>query len=168
VVKVPLLVSLALLGLAVAPPVAEAKGWEEVHQTSDDVRVTVGPDGVATVQHHLRYRVVAGHFKSLDFAGVDPHADLVAESTILPEKGGEIPARVEANPRSPGAVRILYDEPRGLGRGVYVVDVKLVDGAALARRSRRGTRRFRSAVGTDGAPARFARAGGNDACFAKA
>ena len=118
-------VALALVALvALGPGVAEAKGWEEVHQTSDDVRVTVGADGVAMVQHHLRYRIVAGHFKTLDFAGLDPHADLVAESTILPEKGGAIPARIETNPKTPGAVHIAYDEPRGLGRGVYVVDVK--------------------------------------------
>src|SRR5207253_2807563 len=117
--RTPLLARLALLsfvtplGLTMAPH-AEAKGWEEVHQTSDDVRVTVGADGVAVVQHHLRYRIVAGRFKALEFAGLDPHAELVAESTILAEKGGEIPARVEANPRTPGAVRIAYDEPRGL------------------------------------------------------
>jgi hypothetical protein len=116
-------VLLAVIGLAIAP-LAQAKGWEEVHQTSDDVRVIVGADGVAMVQHHLRYRIVAGHFKTLDFDGLDSHAELVGQSTILPEKGGEIPARIESNPRTPGAVRIAYDEPRGLGRGVYVVDVK--------------------------------------------
>jgi hypothetical protein len=121
VLKAPLLVSLAV-AFAVALP-AQAKGWEEVHQTSDDVRVTVGADGVAMVQHHLRYRIVAGRFKALDFGGLDPHAELVAESVILPEKGGEIPARIVPNARTPGAVRIAYDEPRGLGRGVYVVDV---------------------------------------------
>ena len=103
---------------------ASAKGWEEVHQTSDDVRIIAAADGTATVVHHLRYRVVAGRFKALDFAGIDPHASLVAETTVLPEKGGEISARVEENPKTPGAVRIAYDEPRGLGRGVYVVDVK--------------------------------------------
>ena len=123
--RTPLLpLSLALVALAVGSRTADAKGWEEVHQTSDDVRVTVAADGVATVQHHLRYRIVAGHFKTLDFTGIDPRAELVAESTILPEKGGEIAARVEPNPKTPGAVRIAYDEPRGLGRGVYVVDVK--------------------------------------------
>ncbi len=121
--RTPLLLSLVLLAVAVAPR-AEAKGWEEVHQTSDDVRVTVSSDGVAMVQHHLRYRVVAGRFKTLDFAGVDPQAELVTDATILPEKGGEIAARVEVNSKALGAVRIAYDEPRGLGRGVYVVDVK--------------------------------------------
>ena len=126
--RAPLLLT---LGLAVgaaglfAAPIAEARGWEEVHQTSDDVRVTVGSDGVAMVQHHLRYRIVAGHFKTLDFTGVEPSADLVADTTALAEKGGELPAHVAPNPKSgvQGAVKIAFDEPRGLGRGVYVLDV---------------------------------------------
>ena len=105
-------------------PSVEARGWEEIHQTSDDVRVTVGADGMATVQHHLRYRIVAGHFKAFDFAGLDERAELIAESLVLPEKGGEIAAKVIVNPKTPGAVRIAFDEPRGLGRGVYVTDVK--------------------------------------------
>ncbi|MDB4944187.1 MAG: hypothetical protein JWP97_3721 [Labilithrix sp.] len=103
---------------------AAAKGWEEVHQTSDDVRLTVGPDGSALVTHHLRFRVVNGHFKAFDFTGVDAHAQLVTDAVVLPEKGGEIPAHVEENPKTPGAVRIVNDDPRGLTRGVYVVDVK--------------------------------------------
>ena len=102
---------------------AGARGWEEVHQTSDDVRVTVGADGIAVVQHHLRYRIVAGHFKTLDFTGVEPTAELVAETTALAEKGGELPAHVTPNPKTPGAVKIAFDEPKGIGRGVYVLDV---------------------------------------------
>ena len=105
-------------------PSSHAKGWEEVHQTSDDVRLTVGADGVATVQHHLRYRVVAGHFKTLDFTGVEPNAELASEATALLEKGGELPAHILANPKVPGALLIGFDEPRGIGRGVYVIDVK--------------------------------------------
>jgi len=105
-------------------PSAEGRGWEEIHQTSDDVRVTVAADGMATVQHHLRYRIVAGHFKAFDFTGLDERAQLIAESLVLPEKGGEIAAQVIVNPKTPGAVRISFDEPRGLGRGVYVTDVK--------------------------------------------
>ena len=116
---------------------ASARGWEEVHQTSDDVRVSVGADGIATVQHHLRYRVVAGHFKFFDFTGLEPNAELVTESTVLPEKGGEIEAHVIPNPKVDGAVRITFDEPRGLGRGVYVLDVRykldLVAAKALVR-----------------------------------
>ena len=51
------LLSLAAAALVARP--ASAGGWQEMHETSDDVRLDVGPDGVATVQHHLRYRVVA-------------------------------------------------------------------------------------------------------------
>lgn len=127
--RAPLLLRIVTLGLAAgaaglfAADAAEARGWEEVHQTSDDVRVSVGPDGVAMVQHHLRFRIVAGHFKTLDFTGVEPSADLVADTIALAEKGGELPAHVTPNPKTPGAVKIAFDEPRGLGRGVYVLDV---------------------------------------------
>ncbi|MBX3188155.1 MAG: hypothetical protein KF819_14130 [Labilithrix sp.] len=132
--KAPLLlVTLLALGAAASP--AQAKGWEEVHQTSDDVRVTVGPDGIATVNHHLRYRIVAGRFKSFDLEGLDPRAELVPETLVVPERGGEIAARVEVNPKVAGGVRIVFDQPppmtarekrlgTGLRRGAYVVDVK--------------------------------------------
>ena len=123
--KTPLLLAFALtLGATGFTSGAQARGWEEVHQTSDDVRLTVGADGIATVQHHLRYRVVAGHFKTLDFTGIEPNAEVVAESTALLEKGGELPAHILANPKVPGALLIAFDEPRGVGRGVYVIDVK--------------------------------------------
>lgn len=112
-----------LFVVAFVPRAAEAKGWEEVHQTSDDVRIRVAPDGTALVSHHLRYRVVAGHFMTLDFGGIDPSAELIPESQLLPEKGGSIPAHIEANPKVPGSVRISHEQAGGLGRGVYVIDV---------------------------------------------
>jgi hypothetical protein len=102
-----------------------ASSWQEMHETSDDVRVEVGPDGVGTVQHHLRYRIVAGRFKTFDVVGVDPRAELSPEAVMTPEKGGEeILARVEPVPKTPGTMRILIDEDKGVGRGAYVVDVK--------------------------------------------
>jgi hypothetical protein len=97
-----------------------------MHETSDDVRLEVGPDGVATVQHHLRYRIVAGHFKSFDLVGIDPRGQLATEAVLTPEKGngGEVLARIEPVAKTPGTVRILVDEGKGLTRGAYVVDVK--------------------------------------------
>ena len=104
---------------------AGAGGWQEMHETSDDVRLEVGPDGIATVQHHLRYRIVAGHFKTFDLVGVDPRAEVAPEAVLTPERGGaETLARVEPVAKSPGTLRILIDEGKGLGRGTYVVDVK--------------------------------------------
>jgi hypothetical protein len=109
-----------------------------MHETSDDVRLEVAPDGSAVVQHHLRYRVVAGHFKTIDVVGVDPHAEIAPEAVVTPEKGGaELPARAEPVEKSPGTLRILIDEGKGLGRGTYLVDVKyrldLVAAKALVR-----------------------------------
>ncbi|AKU99724.1 hypothetical protein AKJ09_06388 [Labilithrix luteola] len=104
-------------------PAAHAAGWQEAHQTSDDVRVTVAQDGMATVVHHLRYRVVAGRFKSFDFGGIDPRAEVVPQTVAFPEKGNEIAAKVEPNAKAPGSVRIALDDAKGLGRGIYTVDL---------------------------------------------
>lgn len=97
-----------------------------MHETSDDVRVEIGPDGVANIEHHLRYRIVAGHFKQIDLVGIDPRAELSPEAILKPEKGNsaEVLGRVEPVPKTPGTVRILIDEGKGLTRGAYVVDVK--------------------------------------------
>ena len=119
---------------------ANAKGWEEVHQTADDVRVVVAPDGVATFTHQLRYRIVAGRFKTLDVPSIDPRGELVAEANLVAEKGGEIPARVErfeATAKTPAGVHLVFDEGKGITRGAYVATVKykldLVAAKILAR-----------------------------------
>ena len=117
--------ALASLCFFVAPSSAEATAtWQEMHETSDDVRLEIAPNGVATVQHHLRYRIVAGHFKTFDIAGLDPHAELAAEAVFKPEKtGSEVPARIETG-KVPGTARIVIDEgSKGLGRGAYTVDL---------------------------------------------
>jgi hypothetical protein len=120
-----LLLVIPSLTLALWSHGADAAGWQEMHETSDDVRLEVGPDGMATVQHHLRYRIVAGHFKAFDLVGVDPRGEASAEAVFTPEKGGaEVPARVEPVPKAPGTLRIVIDEGKGLGRGAYVVDVR--------------------------------------------
>ena len=106
---------------------ARAGGWQEAHQTSDDVRISVAPDGVATFEHRLRYRIVAGKFKTLDIATLDPRGELVTDTTIVAEKGGEIAARVErseATAKTPAGVHLVIDEGKGLTRGAYVATVK--------------------------------------------
>ncbi|GEM_PF-479436 len=136
----PVLIAAAVTALA---PPADAAGWQEIHQTSDDVRFEVGPDGVATVQHHLRYRIVAGRFKTVEIAGIHPAAEIAPEAVFVSEKtGAEVLARVEAveptpnkrdeaastdKPSEAGAkpitLRLMIDEGKGLGRGIYTVDV---------------------------------------------
>jgi hypothetical protein len=132
-----------LLAALFGPTEAGARGWEEVHQSADDVRLTVGPDGVAMIEHHLRFRIVAGRFTSFELAGIDPRAELAPESVVLPEQGDEIPARAEANPKVPGTVKIAFDVPGvgkgkgGLRRGIYIATVKykldLVAAKAIVR-----------------------------------
>jgi hypothetical protein len=130
---------LCLLGvLFLCASRARAAGWQEMHQSADDVRIAVGPDGVASIEHRLRFRIVAGRFKAFELAGVDTGAELVPETVIIPEKGGEIDARVEPSPKVPGTVRVVFDEPKkGLGRGVYLVGLRyrvdLVAGKLLTR-----------------------------------
>lgn len=116
--------SLLMLALVLVAAIADA-GWQEIHQTSDDVRIEVGADGSANVLHHLRYRIVAGRYKTFDLVGVDPRAELVPEAVLTAEKGGqETPARVEMSAKNPGTVHVVIDEGKGLGRGAYLVDVK--------------------------------------------
>lgn len=104
---------------------AHAGGWQEMHETSDDVRVELDKDGVATVSHHLRYRIVAGHFKTFEIAGIDPRAEVMPEAVISKEKdGSEVAARVEVSPKSKDTIRVMIDEGKGLTRGAYVFDVK--------------------------------------------
>ena len=107
----------------VAAP-ARAGGWQELHQLSDDVRILVADDGTATVQHHLRFRVVAGKWKTFEVVGIDPSAEIASEATVTMEKGNvDVSAHAEVNPKKPDTIRIVFDErPRGLTRGTYVVD----------------------------------------------
>ncbi len=104
---------------------AREAAWQEVHRVSEDVRIELGPDAVAIVQHHLRYKIVAGQFKTLDVAGLDPRGELAPDVRILAEKGGaEIPAKIERLAASPGNARLVTEDGKPLGRGSYAVDVR--------------------------------------------
>lgn len=117
-------------------------GWQEAHRSADDVRIAVGPDGLARVEHHVRYRVVAGRFRSFELTGAFDGAELEPEAHVTVETSPEVrpgaaakdakeakepkeppPAHVERSPKTPGALRITIDDPKGLPRGSYVVDV---------------------------------------------
>lgn len=136
----PLVLGLAILGAVVPSLVASpahAKGWQEMHQTSDDVRVSIEPDGTALVQHHMRYRVVAGHFTTIDLPGVVEGAEPLPDAVVASEKTGEVEAHLEVHPKDERTLRVVIDTPKGLRRGSYVVDaryrVNLVAAKQLAR-----------------------------------
>jgi hypothetical protein len=108
-----------------SPGLAHAAGWQEIHQTADDVRFDVAADGIATVEHHLRYRIVAGRFKTIDVVGLDPRGEMISETVVTNDKGGaETIGHVEPVAKAPGAYRIVVDDAKGLGRGSYAATVK--------------------------------------------
>ncbi|MCL2725776.1 MAG: DUF2207 domain-containing protein [Polyangiaceae bacterium] len=113
-----------IVGVADARAAASSSSRREAHQTSDDVRVAVAVDGSATVTQRVSYRIIAGRFKSLDFSGVDSRAELVADAIAVSDKGEESRAKVTAYPNRPGTVRVAFDDPKGLSRGTYSVDIK--------------------------------------------
>ncbi len=119
-------IAVAIAGLLIeANASARDAAWQELHQTANDVRIELGSDAVASVQHHVRYKIVAGHFKTFDVSGIDPRGELSSEAHIVSDKDGlEVPARVERLASSPGAVRIVTQDGKPLGRGSYAVDVR--------------------------------------------
>lgn len=101
---------------AAAPAGAE---YQEARTVSDDVRVKVGADGMASVARQLRVRVVAGRYKSFDVGGIVPQATLAADTALLADDGRALVAHVARHPKLPDVVRLSFDEPKGLGRGTY-------------------------------------------------
>jgi hypothetical protein len=94
-----------------------ARAWQEAHQTGGDVRLHVDPDGVASVEDVLRWRVVRGPVKSLDILNVAPGAALDPDVSITAEDGRELTGHlVRVDERT---VRILVDQPKSLMRGVF-------------------------------------------------
>jgi len=105
----------AALFLLLAP--ARALAWQEAHEVGDDVRVHVEPDGVASVEHTIRWHVVRGPLKVIDLVNVDPSATLDPDVRVTAEDGREHTAHlVRQDDRS---VRVVVDEPRALMRGTF-------------------------------------------------
>jgi len=117
---------------------ARAHAWQEAHEAGDDVDIHVGPDGIASVQHRIRWHVVHGPLRSIDLldfevpaASVDPNVEVTAED------GHKLTARVTTveerrdakrdETRDPGrderTVRIEVDEPRSFMRGTFTFEV---------------------------------------------
>jgi hypothetical protein len=99
-----------------------ARAWVESHQAGDDVRVTVGPDGVAVVEHVIPYRVRRGPLRSFELTGVE--SGVVAEpvGTITSESGEELGATVTT--LTDHVLRVAVDEPRKLLHGDFTFKVR--------------------------------------------
>jgi hypothetical protein len=125
--------AVALLALLVT---SGARAWQEAHQAGDDVVVRVEPNGVATVRHRIRWRVVRGPLRWIDVMNVDPSAILEPEVAIGAEDGRALSAHVARRPDERNA-RVTIDDPRALMRGTFAFEIRwrldLVASHALVR-----------------------------------
>jgi hypothetical protein len=115
-----------------------AQAWQEAHEAGDDVEIHVDPDGIATVKHRLRWRVVHGPLRSIDLvnfevpaAAVDPSVDVTAEDgrkltahlTPVEERRDAKHEEGRDPNRDERTVRIEVDEPRSFMRGAFTFEV---------------------------------------------
>jgi len=124
------------LGVLVAARPAGAGGWQEAHAPIDNLRVSVRPDGNATVEREVHLRVVAGTYKNWEIPGLDPGATLQLEVGTESDIAHPVKAHAELAERATGepdltagadrrSVRIVIDEPaQGLRRGQYTFKVR--------------------------------------------
>lgn len=115
---------------ALTSSTAHAGGWQEWHQTGNDLFVTLDRDGKAHVEHHVRYRVVAGKMQSFDLPAIELEAQVSPDVSLVTEDGTRLGAHAEGisakaakdlpdlDP-STQVVRVSVDDPKGLKRGVY-------------------------------------------------
>lgn len=117
---------------------ARAGAWQEAHQTGDDMKVRVEPDGTATVEHSIRWRVVRGPLKFIDVRGVDLAAEVEPDVAVASDDGRALTAHLaRRNGADATTVRIAPDDLRSLQRGTFTFDVRwrvdLVATHALSR-----------------------------------
>lgn len=134
-----LLASGIALSLVALPKSALA--WVDVHVASDDVRMEVGRDGSARVEHKLTLRISGGPLRAIDLRGIDADAVPEADGYVVPAKeaatnslANALPVATEMLPPplkpkadgspEPSAMRVRFDADKGLSRGVYVVFVR--------------------------------------------
>ncbi len=93
-----------------------------------DVEVRVEPNGLATVRHRMRWRVVRGPLLWIDMINVDAPAVLDPEVAIAADDGRTLRGHLARHDRG---ARVAVDDPRALMRGTFTFDVRwLLDLAA--------------------------------------
>lgn len=101
---------------------SRAGAWQEAHQSGDDALVRIESNGVASVRHLVRWRVVRGPVKSIDLVNVDPAAILEPDVAITSEDGHAFSGHLaRADDKS---IRVLVDQPKALMRGTFVFQVQ--------------------------------------------
>jgi hypothetical protein len=124
--------AIAFLPLVVATP---ARAWQEAHELGQDFVVRVEPTGVASVEDRVRWRVVRGPLKSIDFGNLDVDQLRDPSVTVTAEDGRLLAAHlVRQDART---FRVVIDAPRAPAHGVFAFDLRwqtdLVQGHALVK-----------------------------------
>ena len=115
---VVLVAAFLLVGLVAG----RASAWQEAHEVGDDLRVQMQSDGSGVVDHLFRWHVVRGPLKAIDVAGIDARVPVEADVAIAADDGRTLSAH--ASRQNDGTVHVAVDDPRGLGRGSFVFDVR--------------------------------------------
>jgi hypothetical protein len=107
------------------------EGREEGAQS----RIHVDPNGMASVDFQLRYRVGRGPLHGLEILGVDDAADVDPRVVVSAEDGREILARADRTAHR--GLRLVIEDSRGLAHGVFTFDIRwqadLIRTGALSR-----------------------------------
>jgi len=127
-------VALAIAFLPLIVP-AQARAWQEAHELGQDFVVRVEGTGVASIEDKVRWRVVRGPLKSLDFGNLDIDRFRDPSVTVTAEDGRALAAHlVRQDSRT---FRVVIDEPHAPVRGVFAFDLRwqtdLVASQALAK-----------------------------------
>jgi hypothetical protein len=128
----------ALVALAFSFFSRRALAWQEAHEVGDDVVVRVDPNGVASVQHALRWHVVRGPLRSIDLVNVEPGASVEPNVVVTTEEGRELAAHAGvrddgADGRRARTVRVTTDDPHAFMHGTFSFAVHLRVDLAAAR-----------------------------------
>ncbi len=130
----------AATALAFVSLTRTASAWVELHVEADDVRITLERDAPARVEHRIKVRIAGGPLRVLDLRGVDGDAEPEADAFVVSEHDAEIKSLASAREvtadlippdtkptkdgsPAPSILRLRLGE-KGIGRGIYVVQVR--------------------------------------------
>lgn len=134
----PALVARTLTALALLVIARPARAWVDVHVEGDEVRVSVEPSGKARIEHRVTLKIAGGPLRAFDVRGTEGDATPEPEGYVAPLKEASrgslasatpvtletIPANnttgLDGAPPLP-ALRVRFQNDRGLGRGVYLL-----------------------------------------------
>ncbi len=100
----------------------QARAWQEAHQTGHEAHLVVDANGLASVEHQLRWHVVHGPLRSVDVVRFPLSATVEPLVSIVAADGRTLSGH--AVRRDDGTVHVTADDPRELMRGTFTFDIR--------------------------------------------